>query len=696
MKRLKLLFVLSMATLATLVLASCGGGGGGNTTTDNGNTNTDTKTVSGTILDSDGNPLPQASVIINGTSVGITDDSGNIELSESSIGSGEFEVEVVCDGISLYTAKASVTDSGSSKTFQIKSKANSTTDDTTKVLSLSGLVLENGAETQTVIVGARVILQDANGLIFIKKSGPDGYKFENIPEGNYKLIVLKIGYDLNASDVTITSTAFTQDIYLTANGTDFVGVDTYTVKGTVKDDAGNPIEGVQVDFFLRPDPAKPAPKDDSVNKVPGTEPPKPDDKRWGKDGFDGENSDREQSSYTDVPPADVYRTALTDANGNYEFTDLNALGGEMYANFEGYRPQRESFIFTGDASYTVDFALVKLVYTSVTGVVTDQTNTPIANAIIRFAMVDDKFVPETDGSTTSSTSNKGGPDDDFGPGGEPKPGVLGFLKAATDENGAYSIEKILVGKYYVSVHASKYQGYGEEVTLDTNTATLDFKLTPLGYVSVSGKVLDVNGAPIVGAKVHVGPGLKLEKKDIFKGNSRSSSSTDDSEDTKPIPPVDSNSGKVYDVTDDTGSYTLTEVPVESDKIFISADKRGYTPNGVDLSVISGQTYSDVNITLIVREKEQSMISGTVIDNEGKALANAYVWVTVASTDSTNPSVTISECYTDKNGHYRLRSNQGEVVVNATLDGYEEYHQPFVVDKKDNKLQITLLLVSTTE
>jgi large repetitive protein len=162
----------------------------------------------------------------------------------------------------------------------------------------------------------------------------------------------------------------------------------------------------------------------------------------------------------------------TDISGTY-FFDSVAPGTNMVSvTVTGYVKKSSTITTSGTNLLTVDFKLCKIQYSMVTGMVKDSTTSnSIAGASVMLL------------SEMSS-----------------------FRIDSTDADGKFAFDSVSTGPYTISVWKT---GYVSKSILDTVLATaqtLEIKLSPIQYSSVSGKVIDsATGMALAGASVGIGP-----------------------------------------------------------------------------------------------------------------------------------------------------------------------------------------------
>lgn len=728
MKRKTIGFMIILFMLITVV--SCGGGGGSTAIPVD-------KTLSVVVKDSSGNPLPNVNVMANGSLAGTTNNKGELILNKDKY-LGKVKMQVMSNGVPLFESETNIDDSTvSCEVRATQSDSGSGSGNTPPgwegKVKLSGYVKD--AEDKTVVIAnASLLLAGNNGMVFFANSELDGnYKFYDIPNGDYKLVGLKIGFDVSVSDVKIIETGTTQDVFLTNNGT--VPTNGYSLSGVVKDTSGKLLANAYVELFLQPEPyvyydtngdgdstndeqyasGKDNQNDSKANEAPQ---PLPEDPRFGPNGgMNNHNWNSNQRNASEdssgnssspsfpgcMPSIDYYRFTKTNEKGEYSFDKVFAVSGDIYVNAEDYRPDRESINFVGKSEHVVNFELEPIVYTSLSGKVSNKdTSVGIANASVTIACVDERFMPmpATDANTNKSNSEDNttySADGCYGPGGDVRPGVLGFYTTTTDSDGNYKFDKVPTGKYFGSVYAEKYESYGTELELAETANTFNFDLVELAYCTVSGRVVDSEGKPIEGAFVNSGFGpICWSTDDVAWGanGTRSAASASTPNDTtKPTYDEDNGLGKYYDITDQNGYYTIELVPVNDGKSYIMASAERYIMNGIDIVTEKNKTITASDIVLHSLWDTEVVVSGTVTDVTGKAIPDAYVWAIYETTDSTfAPMVILDDDYTDQNGNYRLRVPKGSIVISCAHPAYDTYNQSYFANNDENNpniLNITL-------
>jgi large repetitive protein len=160
----------------------------------------------------------------------------------------------------------------------------------------------------------------------------------------------------------------------------------------------------------------------------------------------------------------------TAADGKYALDSLTPGTASMSVNAKGYTTRTMSITAIADSSSIVDVKLVAVIYSSISGTVTDSaTGTPIAGAIVSAAL-------KTGFSSKSDT---------------------------TGADGSFVIDSIGVGAYGLTTSLTRYVTKIDSVVLsDTARKTVAVKLSAIPYFAVSGKVVDsAAGTPLSGVVV---------------------------------------------------------------------------------------------------------------------------------------------------------------------------------------------------
>ena len=108
-----------------------------------------------------------------------------------------------------------------------------------------------------------------------------------------------------------------------------------------------------------------------------------------------------------------------------------------------------------------------------------------------------------------------------------------------------------------------------------------------------------------------------------------------------------------------------------------------TENNLNLD-LTGKTYSENGTIGITADGEELIISGRVVDEKGKPVADAMI----TEMPSQAPVVTFSfHCFTDKNGYFSFRTSDGKDYFCIAKEGYKVAKIMF--NNIDSELSITL-------
>jgi protocatechuate 3,4-dioxygenase beta subunit len=222
---------------------------------------------------------------------------------------------------------------------------------------------------------------------------------------------------------------------------------------------------------------------------------------------------------------------------------------------------------------------------------------------------------------------------------------IGFDLTRTDAAGAYSMT-VPAGVYWGDTSAS--DGYAsvppEEVDLRTNlSAQVDFAVEARAY-SIQGVVRDTNGQPVPDATV------SADFCDLF----------------------------LQTETDATGAYTL---PVSAGVFDLSARKDGYTSSGRrTLSV--PPSASGVDLALAPAPEPNLRIIGRVTDDLNQPLTGVHVW--------TNGASGSDDSFTGADGVYTLTVVAGQYTVTA-FESYYALPQPQIVTVPPDQTNVNFVL-----
>ena len=179
-----------------------------------------------------------------------------------------------------------------------------------------------------------------------------------------------------------------------------------------------------------------------------------------------------QSAYGPAIPGRGTFSAATDSAGNYTIQGVEPGNYTLVAYKTGYSRavSNPGTVLTVEGDLAVAGANLTLVQGSpgiITGIVTDSSSKPVPGASV-------VFTPSGGGSVQTAT---------------------------TDANGSYTLSNVPPGTYTGTASLSGATATSGAVTVTSGgTLTVNFKLAP-GAGSATGRVVDGNGAPIIGATV---------------------------------------------------------------------------------------------------------------------------------------------------------------------------------------------------
>jgi protocatechuate 3,4-dioxygenase beta subunit len=673
MKRL-IIVVLGVA-IVLMALAACGGGGGPRHDIINPPNNT-THDVSGTLTDSYGNPIAEASVLVNGTDSGIqTDSAGNFVIPDVPSGHS-MKLGVRSQGVML-GERDFIPDETWTFNWQIgESDPNGGT--------VNGLVYDSADNSP--ITDAMLVLFSEDWVSIMGTDENGNFEFTGVPAGDYQIIVFAPNYRLQMKSLNVESGNTTQLSIALEASSNTTPDDGYTVKGRVTDSAsGNGVANVLVQGN----------SDNGWYYICGTEGSSSSgtDTRVSQEDNSGEPDtgigydesaplDSNGQSYWEEP---VYQETYTDADGYYEFPDsFNGMGVYINTNQEDYMPASGYFAREADGEVVANLQMNPIVPVNISGTVTNEAGNPIEGAYVEFIYVDPNFygydyaVPAAGGlenmdaggmawASTGETDaalpgaapaeGSGGFDqtldsygmakyrqqmrDNRGASQDSAPMPFGYYATSTDENGHYDLGSIPAGYYSVFVSAFGYLGYGQEMELTTDSDAMDFTLEDVPVGSVTGTVCDDTGTPIPDALVNA---------------------------TQPY--VDP-----FTFTDENGYFELTNVPAGTWRV--GAYKEGYSARATTVD-ITEDIVINLDFTLPADSTppptDLVTLTGKVLDGStNEAIADADI-VAVATDDSYHSYVT-----SDNDGNYTLQLPAGEYNVLVESTDYQDVYIRVWVD-----------------
>ena len=672
----KLIILLLGAAILVMALAACGGGGA-RTINPIINPPAGSHDVSGTLTDPYGNPIADASLVVDGTDSGIkTDSAGNFTIPSGMVAEGRaMRIGVRNQGVMM-----GETDFMPGAPWRFDWQLGETDPDGGTV---NGLVTDSVDETP---VADAVLVLFSEEWVSIMGTNADGtFEFTGVPAGNYQVIVFAPYYRLQMKSLTVESGNTTQLTIALEASSDTQPSDGYTVKGRIVDAvSGNGVAGALVQgnsdngwYYI-------CGTTDATTNNGGSEEPRGVLQEDGNDVIGSEPMPpigEDGQTYWEEP---VYQETYTDENGYYEFADpFNGMGVYVNATQDEYMPTSGYFAREADGEVEANLELNPIIPVNVSGTVTSTEGGAVEGAYIEFIYIDPNFygrdyaVPgaadlgnvDAGGMAWAST----GDTDAALPGAAPPPSgesfdqsldsygmasyrnqmrerrgasqdapmPFGYYATSADENGGYSLEGIPAGYYSVFVGAHGFLSYGGEMEITSDCDTMDFALDPVPVGTVTGRVTDDTGEPIPDALVNA---------------------------TQPY--VDP-----FTFTDADGYFELTNVPAGTWRV--GAYKEGFSARAVTVE-ITEDVVIDLDFSLPSNSTppptDLVTLTGRVLDGStNEVLANADI-VAVAADDSYHSYVT-----SDENGNYTLQLPAGTYNVLVQVPDYEDVYIQVWVD-----------------
>jgi len=225
----------------------------------------DTITINATVVDKNGDPIPGLNVelIINGTNVanGTTDVNGNVSFNYTVPEAGNYTYEVIFPGNPNYLGNSS-----GNQTFEAR-KLNTTTTVANTVAGAVGETINLTAhlvDEHGILLSNKTVFFYVNGIL-VGNGTTDSYgntyiNYTILGVGSYTYTAYFFGdNNYNPSNSTTNGASNgTGTINITAGNLNItvspvVGAkynDTVTINATVLDNAGNPISGISIDFYI--------------------------------------------------------------------------------------------------------------------------------------------------------------------------------------------------------------------------------------------------------------------------------------------------------------------------------------------------------------------------------------------------------------------------------------------------------------
>jgi len=651
-----------MFAVLLVVAAACGGGGGPQPgpITPPPTPPPATNEVSGVLTDSYGNPVTDASLLLNGVDIGVeTDSTGRFTIPDGLVRANErFRLGVRNRGVLMGEREFQVGDSWEVEWQLGQSDPEGGT--------VNGLVVD--AETESPVTEALIVLFADDGWVAVGLTGDDGtYEFAGVPAGSYHMLTFAEGYRTKMSSLEVEADSTTQLIIsLQPRGTR-PPADGYLVSGRIVDaETGEGVAGAYVqgnsDSGWYPilldygyDEAgggvgAPEPMTDAIEEMRGDEPLPPSMPPGGYD-----------------PP--IYQETTTDTDGYFEFPGpFNGMGVYLTVNHADYMPASGYFEREPDGEMDVTLEMTPIVPVNISGTVRSETGEPIENAFVEFIYMDRYFydygipVPANAPLDDTRADFFGGesaagampPSEGYDQTGDSyglahyryqmrqnrgasqmEPVSFGYYAATTDENGNYDLGEIPSGYYSVFVSAHGYLGYFSDMELTEDRDDMDFVLEPVPVGTVTGTVTDDAGNPIADALVNA---------------------------TQPT--VDP-----FTFTDENGDFVLENVPAGMWRV--GAYKDGYEARAVMVEINEDVVINlDFTLPRIAEPPpvETETFTGSVMDGvTNEPLAGADI-VAVAADDSFYTYVR-----SDEQGNYTMLLPSGDYNVLVQYEGYEDLY-----------------------
>ena len=322
----------------------------------------------------------------------------------------------------------------------------------------------------------------------------------------------------------------------------------------------------------------------------------------------------------------IIKSGWTDTNGNYSINNLNS-GDYIVKIYAGgwISQQRAEYVTvtapddTSQINFTLRFG------GSISGTVLDEQGNPIT--IARVCAIPVNSI------------------------------MSGRIYYVVNANGNYNIIGLDSGDYIIEVQAESWiiQQRTEHVTAPDNTGNINFTLKKGG--SITGRVLDEQGQPIVNAKVYV------------------------STTTKP-------SYSFYRTTDDTGNYVINSLSSGTYAVYVNAAGWVSEKQIIKVEVVAPNDTSNINFTL----QRGGSISGKVVDESGNPISNAMVTAYIIEDENLFISSNFGE--TDTQGNYIIRDLiNGKYRIKVKASGWadQEYSTYVIVNSPDDTSQINFTL-----
>ena len=197
---------------------------------------------------------------------------------------------------------------------------------------------------------------------------------------------------------------------------------------------------------------------------------------------------------------------------------------------------------------------------------------------------------------------------------------LMLVHGETDASGAFTLHNVPAGSFKVKAMAQSGPA-GEQPVLvaDADVSGVVVKLDP--RASVSGRVVDSNGAPIAGGRVDVD---SLEEKNMSMsfGPGRRDRATTAPDGTFKIVGLDAGKVRVRASDGDDNEF-----------VYYMTKKNEPSKSAAELTLIAGKETPNVNLTVDARD---GTIRGTVMTNDGKPAPDA--WVTAQRVIEKDPAM----------------------------------------------------------
>lgn len=704
---------LSISLVGILLLFSCGGGRSIRPSPPPPPPPPPVETdLTGHAVDSYGNPLAFASVLVDGEEIGVlTDEQGNFVIPAQLLaGRNRANLRIGFRHRNMAIAETIVDASGENIDLQLgEPDENGGT--------INGVVYDK--DTGEPIANALVIVFRVPGLTLLEmkgngqkseggasdfappwvsfaETGEDGtFTFENVPPGTFNVFAFHSDYKMKLIEAEVEAGNTTQlmiDLE-PKRSTPPPHVEGYFVKGYVRNaETGEPVAGAFVQsnsdsgwYYIMG--GKEQAEEEGEGRVPGA-PPSED---FGKE--EPKPSIMPPPGMPPIPPdwePPIYQETYTDENGYFEFEGpFNGAGVFISVTHESYMPFSQYYQRKDEDTLELDIELTPIIPVHVSGTVVNAENgQPIADAYVEFIYINYGYfeggggivmpagmkLEDADARELAESGYEAG----SAPAGAPTP--PNFSGGYSEPYDNYAMQKFR-HEQRNRRGASQMDGYepfGYYSAVTDENGNFDLGEIPSGTYSIFAQAWGYLSYWAEEQITEDIPDYTISLEEVPVGEIEGFV-TD--EEGNPVDDVliDATQPNVdpFTFTDESGYYLLTNVPAGFWRV--GAYKEGYQAAVVEnVEVIADQRITvNLQITKISEPTPPNTIkfSGHMLDGATGESVGGVEMVAVKTDDTY-----FAHTFSAQDGYFEMNLVPGDYMLNAVKNGYVELFTWFWVDE----------------